>query len=152
MRLSKDFTLQELTVSSTATKHGISNIPNQDQITNLILLCQFILQPIKEHFNKPVIINSGYRSPELCLLVNSTVTSQHTKGQAADFEINGISNKELADWIVANLDYDQCILEFWNKEEPNSGWVHCSYSFDHSRKQYLKAVKTDKGTLYSQIS
>jgi hypothetical protein len=118
----------------------------------LILLCQFILQPIKEHFNKPVIINSGYRSPELCLLVNSTVTSQHTKGQAADFEINGVSNKELADWIVANLDYDQCILEFWNKEEPNSGWVHCSYSFDHSRKQYLKAVKTDKGTLYSQIS
>jgi hypothetical protein len=152
MRLSKDFTLQELTVSSTATKHGISNIPNQDQITNLILLCQFILQPIKEYFGKPVIINSGYRSPELCLLVNSTVTSQHTKGQAADFEINGISNKELADWIVANLDYDQCILEFWNKEEPNSGWVHCSYSFDHSRKQYLKAVKTDKGTLYSQIS
>jgi hypothetical protein len=152
MKLSKDFTLQELTVSSTATKHGISNIPNQDQITNLILLCQFILQPIKEHFGKPVIINSGYRSPELCLLVNSTVTSQHTKGQAADFEINGISNKELADWIVANLDYDQCILEFWNKEEPNSGWVHCSYSFDHSRKQYLKAVKTDKGTLYSQIS
>jgi hypothetical protein len=152
MRLSKDFTLQELTVSNTAVKHGISNIPDQDQITNLILLCQFILQPIKEHFNKPVIINSGYRSPELCLLVNSTVTSQHTKGQAADFEINGISNKELADWIVANLDYDQCILEFWNKEEPNSGWVHCSYSFDHSRKQYLKAVKTDKGTLYSQIS
>jgi len=152
MRLSKDFTLQELTVSSTATKHGISNIPDQDQITNLILLCQFILQPIKEHFNKPVIINSGYRSPELCLLVNSTVTSQHTKGQAADFEIKGVSNKELADWIVANLDYDQCILEFWNKEEPNSGWVHCSYSFDHSRKQYLKAVKTDKGTLYSQIS
>ena len=152
MRLSKDFTLQELTVSSTATKHGISNIPNQDQITNLVLLCQFILQPIREHFDKPVIINSGYRSPELCLLVNSTVTSQHTKGQAADFEINGVSNKELADWIVANLDYDQCILEFWNKEEPNSGWVHCSYSFDHSRKQYLKAVKTDKGTLYSQIS
>jgi zinc D-Ala-D-Ala carboxypeptidase len=152
MRLSKDFTLQELTVSNTAVKHGISNIPDQDQITNLILLCQFILQPIKEHFNKPVIINSGYRSPELCLLVNSTVTSQHTKGQAADFEINGISNKELADWIVANLDYDQCILEFWNKEELNSGWVHCSYSFDHSRKQYLKAVKTDKGTLYSQIS
>jgi hypothetical protein len=152
MRLSKDFTLQELTVSNTAVKHGISNIPDQDQITNLILLCQFILQPIKEHFNKTVIINSGYRSPELCLLVNSTVTSQHTKGQAADFEINGISNKELADWIVANLDYDQCILEFWNKEEPNSGWVHCSYSFDHSRKQYLKAVKTDKGTLYSQIS
>jgi len=152
MRLSKDFTLQELTVFNTAVKHGISNIPDQDQITNLILLCQFILQPIKEHFGKPVIINSGYRSPELCLLVNSTVTSQHTKGQAADFEINGVSNKELADWIVANLDYDQCILEFWNKEEPNSGWVHCSYSFDHSRKQYLKAVKTDKGTLYSQIS
>jgi len=152
MRLSKDFTLQELTVSDTAIKHGISNIPNQEQITNLVLLCQFILQPIKEYFNKPVIVNSGYRSPELCLLVNSTVTSQHTKGQAADFEIKGVSNKELADWIVANLDYDQCILEYWIKEEPNSGWVHCSYSFDLSRKQYLKAVKTDKGTLYSQIS
>ena len=151
MRLSKDFTLQELTVSDTAVKHGISNIPNQDQITNLILLCQFILQPIKEHFGKPVIINSGYRSPELCLLVNSTVTSQHTKGQAADFKIKGLPNKVVSDWIVNSLDYDQCILEFWKPEEPNSGWVHCSYSFEMNRKQYLQATKLDTSIVYTPI-
>lgn len=152
MRLSKDFTLQELSISDTASKNNIYNIPNQEQITNLVLLCQFILQPVRDHFEKPVKINSGYRSAELCLLINSTITSQHTKGQAADFEITGVPNKILADWIVNNLDYDQCILEFWNKEEPNSGWVHCSYSFDYSRKEYLKAIKSPTGTQYSKLN
>ena len=152
MKLSTDFTLQELTKSEIAERNNINNIPNTDQITNLVLLCQHILQPIRTHFNKPIIITSGYRSPELCLLVGSKSTSQHTQGQAADFKIIGIANKIISNWIVNNLDYDQCILEFYNEKEPNSGWVHCSYSFDNNRKEYLQATKSNGTVLYTKIS
>jgi zinc D-Ala-D-Ala carboxypeptidase len=93
-------------------------------------------------------VSSGYRSAELCKAIGSSSTSQHTRGEAADFEIFGIANKTLAEFIVANLDFDQCILEFWNENEPNSGWVHCSFSKKYNRKQYLKAEKVDGKIVY----
>ena len=151
MNLSDNFTLNELIYSDTAVRKSIFNNPNDEQINNLKLLCENILEPVRNNFNSPVIINSGYRSPEVCLAVGSTIKSQHTKGQAADFEIVGIANKDLADWVVSNLDYDQCILEFWNENEPNSGWVHCSYSNLGNRKQYLKAQKIDGKIVYSSM-
>ena len=128
MKLSENFTLDELTKSQEATRLGILNEPNDEHVNNLTILCKNILQPIRDHFGKVVSISSGYRSAELCEAIGSSSKSQHTKGQAADFEIFGMANKDLADWIVQNLDYDQCILEFWNENEPNSGWVHCSYN------------------------
>ena len=71
-------------------------------------------------------------------------TSQHAKGQAADFEIHGISNAELVKWISEHCDFDQMILEFHNVDEPNSGWVHCSYRSDgENRKQILRAYKNE---------
>ena len=95
---------------------------------------------------KIVSVSSGFRSPELCVAIGSSTTSQHASGQAADFEIYGVSNKELADYIADNLDFDQLILEFWKPEEPNSGWVHCSYKgADNNRKEYLRAVKGSNG-------
>jgi zinc D-Ala-D-Ala carboxypeptidase len=151
MNLSDNFTLNELIYSDTAIRKNIFNNPNDEQINNLKLLCENILEPVRNNFNSPVIINSGYRSPEVCLAVGSTIKSQHTKGQAADFEIVGIANKTIADWIVVNLDFDQCILEFWNENEPNSGWVHCSYSNLGNRKQYLKAQKIDGKIVYSSM-
>ena len=151
MNLSDNFTLNELIYSDTAIRKGILNNPNDEQINNLKLLCENILEPVRNNFNSPVIINSGYRSPEVCLAVGSTIKSQHTKGQAADFEIFGIPNKEVADWIVNNIYYDQCILEFWNENEPNSGWVHCSYSSIGNRRQYLKAQKIDGKVVYSPM-
>jgi zinc D-Ala-D-Ala carboxypeptidase len=152
MKLSKDFTLQELSKSEIADRNNINNIPTADHITNLVLLCQHVLQPVRSHFDKPVSITSGYRSPELCVLVGSKPTSQHTFGQAADFKIAGVPNKVVSDWIVNSLDFDQCILEFWKPEEPNSGWVHCSYSFDNNRKEYLQATKSNGTVLYTKIS
>ncbi len=95
--------------------------------------------------------SSGYRSPELCTAIGSKITSQHARGEAADFEIFGVSNKELADYINENLDYDQLILEYWKKEDPNSGWVHCSYTNGNNRKQYLRAYKEDGKTKYEPI-
>ena len=93
MKLSENFTLDELTKSQEAIRPGIANDPQDEHITNLILLCKNILQPIRNHFKIPVSISSGYRSA-LCEAIGSSSGSQHTKGQAADFEIFGVHNKD----------------------------------------------------------
>ena len=151
MNLSENFTLQELIYSDTAIRRGIDNKPNDETVENLKILCENILEPIREYFKAPVIVSSGYRSAAVCEAVGSSSKSQHTKGQAADFEIFGIPNKEVSDWIVNNIDYDQCILEFWNEKEPNSGWVHCSFNSAGNRKQYLKASKENGKVVYSSM-
>ena len=152
MNLSNSFTLNELTKSQEATRLEIDNTPNEDCIENLKLLCVKILQPVRDFYGLPVSISSGYRSPELCEAIGSSRTSQHARGQAADFEIFGIANKDLADFIVKNLDYDQCILEFWNENDPNSGWVHCSYNSLGNRKQFLKAEKLNGRVVYTVLN
>jgi hypothetical protein len=152
MNLSNSFTLNELTKSQEATRLGIDNTPNEEHILNLKLLCENILQPIRDYYGMPVSVSSGYRSARLCEAIGSSSKSQHTKGQAADFEIFGIANKDLADFIVKNLDYDQCILEFWKENEPNSGWVHCSYNSSGNRAQFLKAEKVNGKVIYSTMN
>jgi len=148
MNLSENFTLQELIYSDTAIRRGIDNKPNDETIENLKIVCENILEPVREYFKAPVVVSSGYRSVEVCEAVGSSAKSQHTKGQAADFEIFGIPNKDVADWIVNNIDFDQCILEFWNENEPNSGWIHCSFNSAGNRKQYLKASKENGKVVY----
>ena len=152
MKLSTNFSLNELTKSQTAERKGIDNTPSAEHQENLKSLCTHVLQPVRDHFGQVVSVSSGYRSPELCTAIGSKITSQHAKGEAADFEIFGVSNKELADWIHYNLNYDQLILEYWKGEDdPNSGWVHCSYSENQKRRQYLKAVKVDGRTKYEPM-
>ena len=151
MNLTKNFSLLELTKSQTAERKGIDNTPSPEHQENLKSLCMANLQPVRDHFSKVVTISSGYRSPELCTAIGSKITSQHAKGQAADFEIFGVSNKALADYIDTELHYDQLILEYWNESDPNSGWVHCSFSEGQNRKQYLRAYKEDGRTKYESI-
>ena len=151
MKLSENFSLLELTKSQTAERKGIDNIPSAEHQDNLKSLCTSILQPVRDHFGKVVTISSGYRSPELCTAIGSKITSQHASGCAADFEIFGVSNKELADYINSELYYDQLILEYWKESDPNSGWVHCSFSAVNNRKQYLRAYKEDGKTKYEPI-
>jgi len=152
MKLTENFSLNELTKSQTAERKGIDNTPSAEHQDNLKSLCEMILQPIRDHFGQVVSVSSGYRSQELCVAIGSSTQSQHAKGQASDFEIFGVSNKELADWIDENLDYDQLILEYWKGEdEPNSGWVHCSYTNGNNRKQYLRAYKENGSTKYEPI-
>src|SRR5210317_1107027 len=111
MKLSANFQLSELVKSQTAERKGIPNNPSPAHIDNLKELCINVLQPIRSHFDKPVIISSGYRSAQLCIEIGSSINSQHTLGMAADVEIWGISNKELFNYIRNNLEYDQIILE-----------------------------------------
>ena len=138
MKLSKHFSLSEFEKSSTATRLGIKNKAGSGEIKNLTDLCYAVLEPVRAKFEKPVFITSGYRSEQLCEAIGSKKTSQHTRGEAVDFEIMGISNLQLALWIQNNCDFDQLILEFWIEEEgANSGWVHCSYKEGSNRKQVL---------------
>jgi hypothetical protein len=100
-----------------------------------------------------VSISSGFRDPILSQKIGSSIKSQHCKGEAADFEIFGVANNELADWIKENLMFDQLILEYFEPGQPNSGWVHVSYTkeINANRKEYLMATKKDGKTQYKQI-
>ena len=151
MKLTANFSLNELTKSQTAERKGIDNTPSAEHQENLKSLCTAILQPVRDHFSKVVSVSSGYRSPELCTAIGSKITSQHAKGQAADFEIFGVSNKELADYIDSELHYDQLILEYWKESDPNSVWVHCLFSEGNNRKQYLRAYKENGKTKYEPV-
>ena len=151
MKLTNNFSLAEMTKSQTATRKGIDNKPSTEHIENLIHLAETVLQPVREHFGKPVAISSGYRSPALCEAIGSSSKSQHAKGEAADFEIRDVDNKELATWISKNCEFDQLILEFYDGVDPNSGWVHCSAVKEGSRKQLLKASKVQGKTKYENI-
>jgi hypothetical protein len=135
-----------------AARKGIPNNPTAGQIENLKKLCESILQPIRNHYDSPVIISSGFRTPELCVLINSSINSQHAKGQAADLQVIGVDNKALAKYIKENLDFDQLILEFYKEEEgPHSGWVHVSYVGKENRKESLTATRAENTgkTVYS---
>lgn len=153
MKLTEHFTLAELTVSPTAKKLGLPNTPTPEHIENMRFVCERILEPVRAHFGKPVTVNSSYRSPAVNAKVGGSKTSQHCNGQAVDFEIQGLSNKVLADWIGDNLEFDQVILEFWSsKEGANSGWVHASIRRDgKNRRQRLIATKKGGKTVYTQV-
>ena len=151
MKLSENFSLEELIRSSTARRIGLDNIPNDEHLKNLQVVVDEIAQPLRDHFGKPVRINSGYRSPALNNAIGGSKKSQHSKGEALDLEIDGVSNLEVADWITDNCDYDQVILEFYNPAEgPNSGWVHasCKANLSENRERNLIALKDGKKTVY----
>ena len=150
MNLSRNFTLSEMTKSDTAIRKGINNNPNAEQIEKLKTLCEKILQPVRDHFGR-VKVTSGFRSVELCQAIGSSVNSQHAKAEAADFEVIGVDNAELADWIHRELEWDQLILEFYTPGEPNSGWIHCSVTEGMPRKSFLHAFRAESKTKYKPI-
>ena len=148
MQLSKNFSLRELTRSQTAIRKGIKNEPDQEQLMNIVALTVKILQPCRDKFGS-ISINSGLRVLDLNRAIGSGDKSQHTKGQAADFEAYAISNAQLADWIMLNRCFDQLILEYPGKD-PRDGWVHCSYNRLDNRMQVLTAVKEKGKTVYKK--
>ena len=148
MKLSPNFSLNELTQSETALRKGLSNEPTQETVSALQLLVVNVLQPIRDHYAKGVKVNSGYRSPEVNVSVGGSKTSDHCKGQAADIEIPGVANAELAKYIKDELQFTQLILEFYTPGVLDSGWVHVSYDPTNLKKQVLTAIKQDGKTVY----
>lgn len=147
-QLSKNFSLAELTYSSTAVNKGLNNTPTPEIITNMQILVDNVLQPLRDKLNKPLKINSGYRSIAVNTAVGGSATSDHCKGQAADIEISGMANADLANYIKENFEFTQLILEFYTQGLPNSGWVHVSYNPDNLKCQVLTAVKQNGKTVY----
>lgn len=141
MTLSKYFTEGEFAASSIAKRHGWDNTMPPEVLQNAIDLCENILDPVREHFGKPLIITSGYRSPKLNKAVGGSKTSQHTLGQAADIRVLGVSHWDVLKYIYDNLPYDQLIAEYMVKGDPDDGWVHVSYKRSNSRKMALTINK-----------
>ncbi len=139
-RLSPHFKLRELEKSQIADRYEIDNTVKDEEVyNNLVLLCENILEPIRNHYGVPFSPNSGYRCLKLNRKLGSSDKSQHTRGQACDIEIPTVSNYELGIWIRDNLDYDTVLLEFYKEDVPSSGWVHVSYvSEKNNRQRHLK--------------
>lgn len=139
-KLSENFSLSEFTSSQTASRRGLDNTPPPDVVRALTALCENVLEPVRKHFGV-VKVSSGYRSPAVNRAVGGSKTSQHVFGQAADIEVPGVANGDVARWIARNVDFDQLILEFYTPGQPNSGWVHVSWRPSDRRKQTLTAKR-----------
>jgi hypothetical protein len=148
MNLTKNFTLAEMTKSETALRHGMDNTPGEQQLAALKLLAEKVLQPVRDHFGRGVKVNSALRTLPVNRAIGSGDNSDHVRGQAADIEIPGVPNAELAEWIKDNLEFRQLILEFYTPGIPDSGWVHVSYVAEDNKKQVLTATKQNGKTVY----
>jgi zinc D-Ala-D-Ala carboxypeptidase len=143
MRLSKNFTLSEVTRSNTAARLNIKNAPNKEHLKNMQVLVRDLIQPMRDALG-PIRISSGYRSPALNRAIGGSSKSQHCKGQALDLQFwkNGeMCNKEIYDWVIKEgIEFDQMINEF------DYAWIHISLRSDNkNRKMILEAYKDNDG-------
>ena len=145
VKIGKHFSLKELTVSETAARKGIANVPSEEQICNLQALVHNVLDPLRERLGVPVLVTSGFRCVELNEAVGGVPTSQHCLGQAADIHVNGLSIRELADKIRdLNLPFDQLIDEF-------GAWVHVSYG-PRQRREALVLRKVNGRSVFTEMT
>jgi Peptidase M15 len=151
MQLTPNFTLRELTASSTADRLGIDNTPNAQEIDNLRTLCEEILQPARDALGA-IRVNSAFRSQALNSAVGGVPDSDHRLGFAADIMpasmTTSFGTRTLAEWIAENVLFDQVILEFGTINDPN--WIHVSAA-PRKRKQILRAFSSGGETVYESI-
>ena len=150
--ISKHISYKEGVYSTTATRRGIDNTPDDEQLTNMELVAEEIFEPLREYVDGPIKINSFFRCPKLNKAIGGSGKSQHCKGQAIDIDdtFGKMTNAEMYHWIKDNLDFDQMIWEFGDDDNPN--WVHISYvSPEDNRNRCLKAYKEKGKTKYMVI-
>ena len=149
--ISKHISYKEGVYSNTATRRGIDNTPNNEQLDNMNLIADNIFEPLRQYVGGPIKINSFFRSPELNTAIGGRGKSQHCKGQALDIDdtFGRMTNAEMYHWVKDNLEFDQMIWEFG---DDNPNWVHVSYvSPEKNRNRCLKAYKENKKTKYKII-
>ena len=150
--ISKHISDREGVYSTTATRRGLDNTPDSEQLDNMKLLAEKVFEPLREWVGGPIRINSFFRGPELNTAIGGSSKSQHCKGQAMDVDDGGCNktNAEMYRFIKDELEFDQMIWEFGDDDNPN--WVHVSYvSEDENRNRCLKAYKETGKTQYSII-
>ena len=150
--ISNHISYKEGVYSNTATRKGIDNTPDEDQLSNMRLIAEKVFEPLRVYANGPIKINSFFRCEKLNRVIGGSKTSQHCKGQAMDIDdtFGYKTNAEMYHWIKDNLDFDQLIWEFGDDKNPN--WVHVSYVSDEkNRNKCLKAYKEGRKTKYKII-
>ena len=150
--ISEHVSYREGVFSVTATRLGVDNTPDDEQLANMELVAEKIFEPLREWVGGPIKINSFYRGLPLNTAIGGSKKSQHMKGQAMDIDDNygNATNAEMYHWIKDNLDFDQMIWEFGDDDEPN--WIHISYvSPEDNRNRCLKAYKEKGKTKYMVI-
>ena len=150
--ISEHISYKEGVYSNTATRRGIDNTPNDEQLNSMELLANEVFEPLRNYVGGPIKINSFFRCPELNTAIGGSKTSQHCKGQAMDIDdtFGRMTNAEMYHWIKDNLDFDQMIWEFGDDDNPD--WVHVSYvSPEDNRNRCLKAYREDGKTKYMVI-
>lgn len=152
MSISKHISYKEGVYSRTATRLGIKNNPNAEQMENMITIAEEVFEPLRAYVGGPIKINSFFRSPELNKAIGGSTKSQHCHGQAIDLDdtFGRCTNAEMFEFIKKYLNFDQIIWEFGDDNNPD--WVHVSYvSPDRNRKRCLKAYKEKGKTNYKII-
>ena len=152
MSISKHISYKEGVYSRTATRLGIKNNPNAEQMENMITIAEEVFEPLRAYVGGPIKINSFFRSPELNKAIGGSTKSQHCHGQAIDLDdtFGRCTNAEMFEFIKKYLNFDQIIWEFGDDDNPD--WVHVSYvSPDQNRKRCLKAYKESGKTNYKII-
>ena len=152
MSISKHISYKEGVYSRTATRLGIKNNPNAEQMKNMIAIAEEVFEPLRAYVGGPIKINSFFRSPELNKAIGGSTKSQHCHGQAIDLDdtFGRCTNAEMFEFIKEHLDFDQIIWEFG--DETNPDWVHVSYvSPEQNRNRCLQAYKENSKTKYKII-
>lgn len=152
MKITEHITYNEACHSFTAKRLGISNIPSEYQMWNMVVLATEVFEPLRKWVGGPIKINSFFRSTDLNKAIGGSSKSQHCEGRAIDLDdvYGHKTNAEMFEYISKNLDYDQLIWEFGDDNNPD--WVHVSYvDHDTNRRKNLKAVKKEGKTIYELI-
>ena len=150
--ISEHVSYKEGVYSITATRLGIDNTPNDEQLDNMELVAKEVFEPLRKWVDGPIKINSFFRSPDLNKTIGGSNKSQHCHGQAMDIDdgYSHATNAEMYHWIKENLDFDQLIWEFGDDDNPN--WLHVSYvSKEDNRNRCLKAYKEQGKSKYMVI-
>ena len=150
MRLSRNFTLQELIKSDTALRLGINNEPSKEGILKLTLLATNLLQPLRDTIGS-IRVTSGYRSPQLSETIGSSANSQHCRYEAVDIQFvkrSKMDNLKIYEALIGQcLEFDQCILEFGDSTPTLNpsypAWVHLSWKISDNRNEVLIAYKDE---------
>ena len=149
-KLSANFSMKEFTASDTAKRRGIDNNPGLEHAEAALELFEHIVQPIRDHFGTSIFLSSGYRSHALNKAIGGSQTSQHSKGEAVDIDMDGRKgpeNEDVFHYIRENLPFDQLIWEFGDSKRPD--WVHVSYKKGGpQRGQILAAKRNSAGKTY----